>query len=888
VTFLADGTYYNTEEEDDAPFDYDGMERGTYTWNPTTGLLTAIPDIDTNGADGLSDLPPGFTATISGNAMTVPDDDEDTPLTLETAVLRRITPITAPLNVAPDFEVDKFSNYQQTSAANPSLLPVPGPLGGDYPFWGEAYIEDTVSGTAGTLTIASQAARPFINDEGWGIETAYSTLNALNGTNAFPNNANYVLARTGGSATLSFPTGGTFPPAPKITRDDIIADATNEDGAWIAGEYVLAQNQTLIWDAHANYNPATHVTVLSVVDQGTGEELFNETVIQGYITSYDFSGKLTPGTSYDVQLEHVKIASSTQTGTGPFAGKLGYAFYNSNTRFTMVAPEQPIFEPAITQQPLSQLPAPGDLVTLSVGTDGVDLSLTYQWFKDAEPIPGQTGNSLSIGDYSNAADGGTYTVQVSNAAGSDTSNPATLGPPTVKSITLSKDIEYIQTGPSTVIVNPEGITAAHGGTYGFFTEVKGINLALITAPTVTPPAGTLGFQNILQYNADDLLWGYGFNGGEFNTDTQALIDSKFPNGTYTFLANGASVPLSLPGNSFYPNTPQFTLSGGTWVNGKYAMDAANTLTITTNVFAQYSSNVDGRISLRVNDELKQELFASSSPSNNFASYTVTADTFETYEVNEIGADFDAVTSKSNAIPGAFAAAYYTKSLFLNVYILPKITTQSSSQVLPPNTPVNLQVSASGSPATISGTLNYQWKKNGVIIPDEIFTNLFVFSSSADIAGNYTCTVSNDVGAVTSEPILLEYADEFQAYAASYGLNSVTTGAPDADFDHDGIPNLLEYLFGGNPTLPNGGLQPTITKAPGSNNLVFTYKRKIAATGVTQVIEHSTSVSPPWTPAVHGQNGVTIITSPLDAETEQVTTSIPSTSPSRFVRLKVLR
>lgn len=111
-----------------------------------------------------------------------------------------------------------------------------------------------------------------------------------------------------------------------------------------------------------------------------------------------------------------------------------------------------------------------------------------------------------------------------------------------------------------------------------------------------------------------------------------------------------------------------------------------------------------------------------------------------------------------------------------------------------------------------------------------------------------------------------------------------------DFDNDGLANLLEYLFGGNPTLPSSGLLPSVTKAPDGNNLVFTYKRKVSATGVTQVIEHATSLSPPWTPAVHGQNGVTIATaaSPRDPTSEQVTVTIPSTSANRFVRLRATR
>ena len=122
------------------------------------------------------------------------------------------------------------------------------------------------------------------------------------------------------------------------------------------------------------------------------------------------------------------------------------------------------------------------------------------------------------------------------------------------------------------------------------------------------------------------------------------------------------------------------------------------------------------------------------------------------------------------------------------------------------------------------------------------------------------------------------------------LANPAISGPTIDFDNDGIPNLLEYLLGGNPTLPSSGLLPTVSKAPGSSSLVFTYKRKIAVTGVTQVIEHATSLSQPWIPAAHGASGVTINTAPVpgDVTTEQVTVTIPSTSASRFVRLKATR
>ena len=133
-----------------------------------------------------------------------------------------------------------------------------------------------------------------------------------------------------------------------------------------------------------------------------------------------------------------------------------------------------------------------------------------------------------------------------------------------------------------------------------------------------------------------------------------------------------------------------------------------------------------------------------------------------------------------------------------------------------------------------------------------------------------------------------YTTWLASFFTSTQLANPAVSGDTVDFDNDGIPNLLEYLLGGNPTLPNSDLLPTITKALGSSDLVFTYKRKIAASGVIQVIEHTVDFSSPWTTAVHAQNGVTITTSPVDASTEQVNVTIPSTSPSRFVRLKAIR
>lgn len=84
----------------------------------------------------------------------------------------------------------------------------------------------------------------------------------------------------------------------------------------------------------------------------------------------------------------------------------------------------PATAPTITTQPVSQTVTVGANVTFSVVATGT-APLSYQWRKDGNPISGATSATLTLNSVS-TSDAGTYTVVVSNTAGSATSNPATL------------------------------------------------------------------------------------------------------------------------------------------------------------------------------------------------------------------------------------------------------------------------------------------------------------------------------------------------------------------------------------------------------------------------------------------------------------------------------
>ena len=80
--------------------------------------------------------------------------------------------------------------------------------------------------------------------------------------------------------------------------------------------------------------------------------------------------------------------------------------------------------PVITRLPASQTVEEGQPVTFSVLADG-SWPFTFQWYKDGVAIGGATDASLTLANVQ-PADEGSYTVTVTSAAGSATSDPAVL------------------------------------------------------------------------------------------------------------------------------------------------------------------------------------------------------------------------------------------------------------------------------------------------------------------------------------------------------------------------------------------------------------------------------------------------------------------------------
>lgn len=102
--------------------------------------------------------------------------------------------------------------------------------------------------------------------------------------------------------------------------------------------------------------------------------------------------------------------------------------------------------PFLTREPQGVLAGPGETVTFAAQALG-SLPLAYQWRKDGDPVAGATGNTLTLSAVQ-AADGGLYALEVSNASGMVSTTPVRLsvGLPGIYGTGVGEDGELLEGG----------------------------------------------------------------------------------------------------------------------------------------------------------------------------------------------------------------------------------------------------------------------------------------------------------------------------------------------------------------------------------------------------------------------------------------------------------
>jgi uncharacterized repeat protein (TIGR03803 family) len=194
--------------------------------------------------------------------------------------------------------------------------------------------------------------------------------------------------------------------------------------------------------------------------------------------------------------------------------------------------------PVITQQPIGQAVRPGGPASFAVGATGTK-PLSYQWQFQGMDIPGATATNYSIPN-TTTAEGGGYTVAVTNQFGSITSSMAVLTVVLPPGVTVSGGVPvvFFPTAAASNYVlqmsaNPRvgywgGVTNYNpwcglGITNGPCTAFFRLNSNAV--PCVTSVAGGNDFSLLLK--SDGSLWGMGGNeNGELGNGT--LVPTNQP------------------------------------------------------------------------------------------------------------------------------------------------------------------------------------------------------------------------------------------------------------------------------------------------------------------------------------------------------------------------
>jgi hypothetical protein len=273
----------------------------------------------------------------------------------------------------------------------------------------------------------------------------------------------------------------------------------------------------------------------------------NETIAPGNQT---FSATVSGGAT-----DHI---TWTATG-GTFVGNV-WTSPNTAGTYTITATsvdEPSIFTtttvtvsaPVITVQPSSQVACTNSTLTLSVTAL---YAATYQWYLNGTLIPGATSSSYMIAS-AIAMDAGSYTVVVTNPAGSVTSTPAKIVvglTVTISPTSLSILVQQTATFTVTAVGEPpftyQWYVIAPGTTTG--TEIAGA-----TSSTYTTPAATNAKSDSSQYYAmvtdacgtvtSPLATLLVSNGGSSPTIiTQPVSQTVAVGGTATFTVVAAGTP----------------------------------------------------------------------------------------------------------------------------------------------------------------------------------------------------------------------------------------------------------------------------------------------------------------------------------------------------------
>ncbi len=831
---------------------------GQGDWAPIMGVsyyrsVTQFSKGEYANANNLED----DLAIISTYIPYATDDHGNTTLTASTLTVNTSGVVSDGGTIERSTDVDVF---RLAAAAGPLSLNVqsPGPeanlkLSVDFMNAAGAVLETAnAAGTAGvtinrTVTTGTYYLRVRGIGEGDPVTSGYSSYGSIGNYLITGNLVPAVAPIAVASAT---PASGLIP----LTVNFSSAGSNDPDGtivsyAWDFGNgatstaanpsnvYTIAGSYTATLTVTDNMGITTPTTVAITASAPTAPQITtqptNQTVNAGATVTFTAAASGNPAPTFQWQKNSVNLAGATNATltlaavTAADAGSYTLVATNSVGSTTSNAATLSVnVAPQITMQPASQTVNAGATVTFTAAASGTPTP-TYRWRKNSANLAGATNASLTLSAVT-AANAGSYTLVATNAAGSATSNAATLS--------VNANIApQITTQPVSQTVNAGAtvtFTAATSGTPTptFQWQKNGANLAGATNATLTLSAVTAadaGSYTLVATNAagsatsNAATLTVNATGGDITSNLAGWW--KFDEGSGSSAADSAGgntgtilspawttgpvgpAALSFDGLSSYVNVGsppalnlaaanQFTLSawvyptatpngagviseqfdGGADTSVQYELgfdmdggaagearatvgfyDAANggwhlakdTVNVALNTWTFITGTWDGTtLKIYKNGSLVNSSTPGGAlPAAGFTNVRL-GHRHDTYGTHLFPGKIDDPRIYGRALSPADIAALFAYS---GANVAPQITTQPVSQTVNAGATVTFTAAASGTP-----TPTFQWQRNSANLAGATNASLTLTAVTAANAGSYTVVATNAAGSATSNAAVL--------------------------------------------------------------------------------------------------------------------------------------
>lgn len=559
--------------------------------------------------------------------------------------------------------------------------------------------------------------------------------------------------------------------------------------------------------------------------------------------------------------------SATDSGVYTVTATNSWGSATSTSATVTVTPLQP---PTVFGLPAYRTLSYGSSISLSPSVYAGN-SATYQWQRNGTPISGATSSSYYKSG-ATPADNGTYTLTVTNTAGTVTSsgviltvNPAEA--PLIYSLPSVQNVEYggyfsfypsvSGTTPMTYAWFKDGVAITGATSSSFYkSNLTPADSGLYTL-TVTNVAGTATSDPVVVNVRAAIAPAISVSSGTVVTpygQTLSLYPSVYGTSpmTYQWKRNNVVIP-NATSSSYYKSEANFGDAGN------YTLTATNAAGSTTS----------SAINVIVDSPLAPAIYSlPDSLTVAYGSYvglspSVSGTGPKTYQWFKDGVALIGAVNSSYDVGPATAATSGTYTLTVTnswgtatsnpvrVTVLPALA--PSIVNFPTTVTVNYGESLSIS-SSVAGTspFSYQWSKDGVALPAATSSSYGKSAATADDAGNYTLTVTNLAGStsrsvtVVVNPGVAPQIAPFDplravAYGETLSISSSVTGSSPLTYvwkkDGTALPGANTYSFSKSSvtTADAGSYTLTVSNAFGT------------ATSTAMVV----SVGSPQAPQIYG-------------------------------------